>query len=279
MQLIIAILILVVGYLAIKVLMIVLKKVMTRMHLPELLVGFISRVLKILLYLVLILVFLGALGFETGSALLAMSAIVGLVLGFGLQDTMNNFFAGVWLALIRPFKKDDRITVNGFSGRIDAIGIMSMEMVTGDNVFITLPNKTVWGSPITNTSHMPTRRVEVSIGASYAGDLDKAISVAMGLMTRHPLVLKDPAPAVAITGLDDTKVKLTLRAWVKNADYGTVNGDLSKGVVEAFRRKAWACPAPGWTSSSNRKSDLFRLPFFIPYWLSLYRPLILAHAA
>ncbi len=244
LQLIIAILILVVGYLAIKVLMIVLKKVMTRMHLPELLVGFISRVLKILLYLVLILVFLGALGFETGSALLAMSAIVGLVLGFGLQDTMNNFFAGVWLALIRPFKKDDWITVNGFSGRIDAIGIMSTEMVTGDNVFITLPNKTVWGSPITNTSHMPTRRVEVSIGASYAGDLDKAISVAMDLMTRHPLVLKDPAPAVAITGLDDTKVKLTLRAWVKNADYGTVNGDLSKGVVEAFQREGLGVPRP-----------------------------------
>ncbi len=173
-----------------------------------------------------------------------MSAIVGLVLGFGLQDTMNNFFAGVWLALIRPFKKDDWITVNGFSGRIDAIGIMSTEMVTGDNVFITLPNKTVWGSPITNTSHMPTRRVEVSIGASYAGDLDKAISVAMDLMTRHPLVLKDPAPAVAITGLDDTKVKLTLRAWVKNADYGTVNGDLSKGVVEAFQREGLGVPRP-----------------------------------
>jgi small-conductance mechanosensitive channel len=244
LQLIIAILILVVGYLAIKVLMIVLKKVMTRMHLPELLVGFISRVLKILLYLVLILVFLGALGFETGSALLAMSAIVGLVLGFGLQDTMNNFFAGVWLALIRPFKKDDWITVNGFSGRIDAIGIMSTEMVTGDNVFITLPNKTVWGSPITNTSHMPTRRVEVSIGASYAGDLDKAISVAMDLMTRHPLVLKDPAPAVRITSLGDTKVNLSLRAWTNNADYWAVNWDLNKAVVETFKEEGLDIPRP-----------------------------------
>lgn len=244
LQLVIAIIILVVGYLVIKVLTAVLKKVMTRMHLPELLVGFISRVLRILLYIVLALVFLGALGFETGSALLAMSAIVGLVLGFGLQDTMNNFFAGVWLALIRPFKKDDWISVNGFSGRIDAIGIMSTEMVTADNVFITLPNKTVWGSPITNNSHMPTRRVEVSIGASYAGDVDKAVSAAMDLMTRHPLVLKDPAPVVAVTGLGDTKVNLALRAWVKNADYWTVNGDLSKGVVEEFKRKGVEIPLP-----------------------------------
>ncbi|HPP45571.1 MAG TPA: mechanosensitive ion channel, partial [Methanomassiliicoccaceae archaeon] len=156
LQLLIAIIILVVGFVVIKILMAVLNKIMIRVDLPELLVGFVSRVLRILLYIVLLLVFLGALGFETGSAMLAMSAIVGLVLGFGLQDTMNNFFAGVWLAMVRPFKKDDWITVNGFSGRIDAIGIMSTEMVTADNVFITLPNKTVWGSPIVNNSHMPT---------------------------------------------------------------------------------------------------------------------------
>ena len=164
LQLLIAIIILVVGFVVIKILMAVLNKIMIRVDLPELLVGFVSRVLRILLYIVLLLVFLGALGFETGSAMLAMSAIVGLVLGFGLQDTMNNFFAGVWLAMVRPFKKDDWITVNGFSGRIDAIGIMSTEMVTADNVFITLPNKTVWGSPIVNNSHMPTRRVAVTVG-------------------------------------------------------------------------------------------------------------------
>ncbi|HPT73448.1 MAG TPA: mechanosensitive ion channel, partial [Methanomassiliicoccaceae archaeon] len=210
LQLLIAIIILVVGFVVIKILMAVLNKIMIRVDLPELLVGFVSRVLRILLYIVLLLVFLGALGFETGSAMLAMSAIVGLVLGFGLQDTMNNFFAGVWLAMVRPFKKDDWITVNGFSGRIDAIGIMSTEMVTADNVFITLPNKTVWGSPIVNNSHMPTRRVAVTVGASYAGDLDRAISVAMDLLNRHPLILKDPAPSVIVTELTDRPRGLVL---------------------------------------------------------------------
>lgn len=243
-QLIVAIVLLIVGYLVIKILMIVLKRIMLRMHLPELLIGFLSRVIKVLLYLVLILVFLGALGFETGSALLAISAIVGLVLGFGLQDTMNNFFAGVWLALIRPFKKDDWITVNGFAGRIDSIGMMSTVMITGDNTYITLPNKSVWGSPITNTSHMPTRRVDVPINVSPEGDLDRAISLAMDLMVRHPQVLKDPAPAVVISGLGDDKVGLTLRAWVNNSDYWAVNGSLSKGVVEEFKRNGVELPVP-----------------------------------
>ena len=68
-----------------------------------------------------LLVFLGALGFEVNSALLALSAVIGLVLGFGLQDTMMNFFSGIWLALVRPIEKDEWITVNGFSGRVNRV--------------------------------------------------------------------------------------------------------------------------------------------------------------
>lgn len=243
-QLIMAIALLVVGYVVIKIVMIILDRTMKRMRLPDLLAGFLGRVIKVILYLVLILVFIGALGFETGSAMLALSAIIGLVLGFGMQDTVSNFFAGVWLALIRPFKKDDWITVNGFSGRIDSIGMMSTVMVTADNVYITLPNSNVWGSPITNNTTMPTRRVDVSVGTSYSGDINKAISVAMGIMEGHPLVLRDPAPAVRITSLGDTKVNLSLRAWANNADYWTVNWDINKAVVETFKEEGLDIPRP-----------------------------------
>lgn len=243
-QLIAALVILLIGFLVIKVLMKVLLRIMERMRLPRLLVDFLLRVLNVLLYVVLILVFLGALGFEVGSALLALSAIIGLVLGFGLQDTMMNFFSGIWLALVRPIEKDEWVTVNGFSGRINAIGIMSTEMITADNTYITLPNKTVWGSPITNTSRMPTRRVDVSVGTSYSGDVDKAINVAMNLMSRHPKVLKDPTPAVAVTSLGDSTVNLALRAWVNNADYWEVMGDLTKGVLEVFNQEGVEIPFP-----------------------------------
>ncbi|NLI73153.1 MAG: mechanosensitive ion channel family protein [Euryarchaeota archaeon] len=253
-QLILALIVLVIGYALIKILIIVLKKMMFRMHVPELLSDFLVRVLKILLYLVLLLIFLGALGFETGSALLAMSAIVGLVLGFGLQDTMNDFFAGIWLAFIRPFKKDDWITVSGYSGRIDRIGIMSTVMITADNVYITLPNRAVWGSPITNNTHMPTRRVGISVGTSYSDDIDKAISVAMDLMNRHPLILEEPAPTVLVTDLGDTKIKLSLRAWTKNSDYWKVNWDLNKSIVEEFKKNGLEIPMPKMDVSLKQES-------------------------
>ena len=243
-QLIVALAILLIGFLVIKITMRVLRGILERTRLPRLLVDFLLRVLNVLLYVVLLLAFLGALGFEVGSALLALSAIIGLVLGFGLQDTMMNFFSGVWLALVRPIEKDEWVFVNGFSGRINAIGIMSTEMITADNVYITLPNKTVWGSPITNNSRMPTRRVDVSVGISYSGDINKAINVAMDLMSRHPKVLKDPAPAVAFTSLGDSAVSIVLRAWTNNGDYWDVMGDMTKGVVEAFNKEGIEIPFP-----------------------------------
>ncbi|OPX60644.1 MAG: Small-conductance mechanosensitive channel MscMJ [Methanomassiliicoccales archaeon PtaB.Bin134] len=243
-QLIVALIILVVGFVAIKIIGKMLRRVMCKTHMPALLVDFLLRVLKVVLYVVLLLVFLGALGFEVNSALLALSAVIGLVLGFGLQDTMMNFFSGIWLALVRPIEKDEWITVNGFSGRVNAIGIMSTEMITADNVYITLPNKTVWGSPITNNSRMPTRRVDVSVGTSYSGDVNKAIGVAMELMSGHPKVHKDPAPVVIVTDLGSSSVNLSMRAWTDNADYWEVKGDLTKGVFEAFAREGIEIPFP-----------------------------------
>ena len=243
-QLIVAAAVLLIGYIAIKIVIRVLRGTLVRTNLPPILVDFLLRVLKVILYVVLILAFLGALGFEVGSALLALSAIIGLVLGFGLQDTMMNFFSGVWLAVVRPIEKDEWVTVNGFSGRINAIGIMSTEMITADKTYITLPNKTVWGSPITNTTRMPTRRVDVSVGTSYSGDINKAISVAMELMSRHTKVLKDPAPVVVVTELGDSSVNLALRAWVNNADYWDVKGDLTKGIFEAYNQEGVEIPFP-----------------------------------
>lgn len=243
-QLIVALVVLVVGYLLIKLVIRIVRGGMNRTHMPALLVDFTCRVFSVLLYIVLILVFLGTLGFEVGSAVLALSAILGLVLGFGLQDTMNNFFSGVWLALIRPFRKDDWITVNGYSGRVNSVGIMSTEVITADHTHITLPNRTVWGSPITNTSRMPTRRVDVSVGTSYNGDVNKAIMVAMDLMSRHPKVLRYPGPDVVVTELADSSVNLSMRAWVNNADYWSVKGDLTKGVFEVFNQEGVDIPYP-----------------------------------
>ena len=121
---------------------------------------------------------------------------------------------------------------------------MATELLTPDNVLITIPNKLVWGSPIANYTRMPTRRVDVGVGVAYGTNLDRAVKIAMELMKGHPLVLDSPAPSVAVTTLADSSINLQLRAWVKTKDYWTVKGDLTRGIYELYREEGIEIPFP-----------------------------------
>lgn len=244
LQVITAITVLVVGWIAVKIIIAVFKKELVKTKLPELVVEFLARFLSALLYVVVILVAVSAVGITVGSVVIGLSAVIGLILGFGMQDTMTNLLAGVWLAALRPIDKDEVVTTNGMTGKVSAIGMMATELLAYDNKLVTLPNKLVWGSPIINFTRLPTRRVDVSVGVSYGTNLEKAISVAIDLMKSHALVLDDPAPAVVVTELADSSVNLQLRMWTKTPDYWTVNFEVTKGIFEAYKREDVEIPFP-----------------------------------
>jgi len=209
-QVLTAIIILIVGLIATKVITAIFKKQLGKTKLPELVMEFLARFLSSLLYVMVILLAVSAVGVVVGSVVLGLSAVIGLILGFGLQDTMTNLLAGVWLAALRPIDKGEVVTTNGETGTVDAIGMMATEILSFDNKFITIPNKLVWGSVIVNYTRMPTRRVDVDVGVSYGTDLDRAIP----------------------------------RAWSKTADYWIVKGDLTKGIFEAFKSEGIEIPFP-----------------------------------
>lgn len=243
-DLLMAVILLVLGLALVKMIGGLLARALKKTKLPDLMVEFLTRISDILLYLVVVVFAVSALGFDTSSVVLGLSAVIGLVLGLGMQDTMTNFFAGVWLTAIRPFKVSDYVEVAGESGNIKGVGMLCTELLTFDNKFITIPNKSVWGSPITNHTRMDTRRVEIKVGTSYSGDLDKAISVAMKIMRDHPLVLEAPEPSVVVSELGDSSVKITIFAWTGTANYWKVSGDLTKGIFDAYRAEGIEIPFP-----------------------------------
>jgi small-conductance mechanosensitive channel len=242
--LVFAIVILVAGCIVAKIIAGIFKSSVKKTNLPDLVVEFLTRFLTALLYVAVLLAFVAALGVDVGSLVLGLSAVIGLVLGFGMQDSLTNLAAGVWIAALRPIDMGEYVTINGESGTVDAVGIMATELLTPDNQFITIPNKLVWGSPIINATRMPTRRVSVDVGISYDSDLNKALQVAMDLMKSHSLVLADPAPAVVTTELADSSVNLQLRAWTKTGDFWGVKNDLTNGIFEAYRKENIEIPFP-----------------------------------
>lgn len=244
LQLLAAVVVLIVGFIVAKTVVAVFKRQMRRAKLSDVLVEFIARFFSALLYVVVILIVLSTLGVAVGSLLLSLSAIVGLVLGFGMRDTFNSLAAGTWIAALRPVDIGEVVTINGMTGKVKSVGIMATELLTPDNVFITIPNGQVWGSPITNFSRMSTRRVDVPVGIAYESSADTAVHVAVELMKGHPQVLADPEPAVVISELADSSVNLILRAWAQTENYWGVKGDLTKGILEALPKAGVEIPYP-----------------------------------
>jgi small conductance mechanosensitive channel len=244
MEIIWFVVVLVVGFLVVKLLVILLRKSLAKTKLPEILRDFMIKLTAIFLYILVFLLALTALGYNMSAIVIGLSAILGLIMGFGLQDTVTNMASGFWIALIRPFDKNDVISTQGLTGKIVGIGIMTTKLLTPDNVVITIPNKMVWGSPVINYTRMNIRRVDVNVGVAYGTDLDKAVKIAMDVMKNHQLVLEKPEPSVAITELADSSINLQLRAWTNTDNYWAVKGDLTKRIYEEYSKKGIEIPFP-----------------------------------
>ncbi len=243
-QLIVFIVVLLAGVIIVKIIVGILEKSLEKAKTPPLVAGLLTSIFKTIGYIVVVLSALPIVGVDTSTVGLGLSAIIGLILGFGLQDTWANLGAGVWLAVIRPFDKGDYVEVAGHSGIIQGIGVMSTTLKTFDNVVITIPNKNIWGSPIVNYTREPIRRITIDVGVAYGTDLDKALNTALEVLKKHPRVLDNPAPAVVVTELADSSINLQLRAWVRKEDYGAVKADLVKMIYEEFNRAGVEIPFP-----------------------------------
>ncbi len=243
-QIIWAIVIFAVGVVITKTIVYLFRKGIKKTKLPAILADFLSKLLAVFLYVIFLLMAVAALGFDVNSIILGISAIIGLILGFGLQDTFTNLAAGFWIALTRPFNEGDYVTTNGMDGTVKGIGVMVTELLTPDNKYIAIPNKLVWGSPIINYTRMKTRRVNVDIGVAYGTDIDQAVKIAMNLMKNEELILNEPEPAVVISELADSSINLQLRAWTKTENYWNLKGILMKKIYEEYGKVGIEIPYP-----------------------------------
>jgi len=236
--------ILVAGLIVVKVACRFVKRSLLMMKIDEILAEFITRIIRLMLYIFVLGFALGALGINLGFALLSIAVVLGFVLGFALGDTLSNIAAGFMISVTKPFKKGDFVTVSGESGSVCAVGISTTEIDTVDNKRVVIPNKLVWSANITNYTMHGTRMVDMAVAVAYSEDLDRVIKTTMDIVTSNPKVLKDPAPQVAVNELADAGVKLVVRPWCKTADYWDVYFGLKKGLKDGFAAAGIKGPLP-----------------------------------
>lgn len=158
------------------------------------------------------------------SSLLAGLGIVGLTVGFALQDIAKNFTAGLLLMLQQPFQIGDTIEVKGYGGTIQDISLRATEMLTFDGLHVIIPNADVFINPITNYSRINRRRVSLTGSVAYGTDLEAATQSILEAIRRLPgVVLDRPSPSVVFNQLAESVIRYTVYYWIdlNETDFST----------------------------------------------------------
>ncbi|MCP4581202.1 MAG: mechanosensitive ion channel [candidate division Zixibacteria bacterium] len=242
-QIIGAIAILILGRFGVAIFTGIVKRLMRKSKADETLTKFVGSLTKVALMTFVIIAALGTLGVQTAS-FVAIIGAAGLAVGFALQGSLSNFASGVMLIIFRPFKSGDFVEAGGTSGTIEAVQIFNTILKTPDNKKVIIPNSKVTGDNITNYSVNDTRRVDMVFGIGYDDDIKLAKETIEKIIADHQLVLKDPAPTIAVSELADSSVNFVARPWVNTGDYWTVYFDITEKVKMTFDEKGISIPFP-----------------------------------
>jgi len=236
--------ILIVGAIIIKIITSLVERFFNRMDFDRAAETFIEGLVRFVLWIILIIVVLSNFGINV-SALLAGLGIMGIVIGFALQDTLGNFAAGIFILFYKPFKVGDWINIGGTVGGVQRIGIAACTLNSPDNIKITIPNGKIWKDTIKNYTGNKVRKIfDLVIGISYGDDIGKAMDVINSILKKDPRILKDPLPQVIVKDLGDSSVNIGVRPAVKKEDYWAVKFDLTRKIKEEFDKKGISIPFP-----------------------------------
>ena len=199
----------------------------------EMLQSFIRSISYFLLLLIVVIASLSQLGINT-SSLVALIGAAGLAIGLSLQNSLQNFAAGVMLLIFKPFQKGDQIETGGTVGTVQQMGILVLELRTSDNKTVLIPNSSVFSGKITNYSANDTRRLNFVFDIAYDADLRKAKEIILQILTNEGKVLSTPAPDVSVSELAANSVKLGAQAWVNTSDASSAYSSVLEQVKLAF---------------------------------------------
>lgn len=187
---------------------------------------FLNNVVSISLTIILIIIIVDILGFNT-TGLIAIFASAGLAVGMALSGTLQNFAGGVMILLLRPYKTGDFIEAQGHEGTVQSIQLFNTIITTSDNKTVIMPNGPLSTNTIKNTTRQPTRRVQWHLPVDYGDDIDVVKASIEKLLDTEPRILKDKARLVALYSFEDSYIIVRIRAWTESGDYWGVYYDMN----------------------------------------------------
>jgi small-conductance mechanosensitive channel len=220
-------------------------EVLPKMSLPRGVGNSISSLSYYGLVIAGLFVALAAAGFEVSQLAFVVGAL-GVGIGFGLQNVVNNFVSGLILMFERPIQPGDVVEVGGTSGKVREIGMRATTLSTFEGADVVVPNGVLLNEKLINwTLSDMDRRIDVNVGVAYGTDPRKVLELLMDVTTSTEGIATKPAPTVLFVGFGASSLDFSIRAWTNNfGDWVKIRSELTVRVNEALVAAGVEIPFP-----------------------------------
>ncbi len=239
-----AILILIGGTIVSKIIVHIMRKLLTKRKIEATIVKFFCRLMHAILLIFVVLATLSKLGVQTAS-LVAILGAMSLAVGLSLKSSLSNLASGLLLILFRPFKTGEYIKISNVEGTVDEINLLYTEMVTPNNQLLVIPNSKFMSDIIFNFSAKEFRRCDLTIGIGYNDSVDKAKAVLTAILQADERVIHEPnEPLIAVNALGDSSVDIIVQYWTRRSDFISVKRQVIETIKQRFDEEGINIPYP-----------------------------------
>lgn len=206
----------------------------------------VGALVRYLMLLIGLLIIVQTAGIDL-TALNVLAGAVGIGVGFGLQNVISNFFAGLIIMFERPIKVGDRIEVDKVEGDVLEIGARSTVVLTNDNIAIIVPNSKFITENVVNWKYNDGKvRFRIPVGVAYGTDVQLVERVLLEVAAAAKDVMEHPEPVVRLMKFGDSALEFELRVWSETQVHrkGALVSAINLAICEKFREHNIEIPFP-----------------------------------
>ena len=220
------------GIVVIRVFLKLADKAMARSKMERAAVSLIRSLTRVVLYVLLGLSLAPRFGIDV-TGLVAFASVASLAISLSLQGALGNIVSGFSLLTNHPFRAGDFVEIAGQSGVVQAIDITYTKLSTADNKIISIPNSAVVAAQIVNYTTSGTRRVDITVTASYDAPLDTVKRALLeAANTEHTLFT--PEPFAGVKSYGDSAIEYVLQVWTDAEHYWPVFYEVNERIKAEF---------------------------------------------
>lgn len=233
MSLLYALLTLVVCLIAVKIVLTILRKILSRSKLDSRVAGYIVSAVKIALLIITVLIVADRLGIPITS-LVALLSVLSLAVTLAVQTVLSNVAGGLVILATHPFAIGDYIAASGSEGTVQEIHLTHTALDSPSGQRIVIPNGSLSGEKIVNYTKLGRRRVEITVSASYDAPVQTVREAMLEAARRTEKVLDDPAPAVMVSSYGESSIQYLIHCWCNASDYWGAYFPLTEEIKRCF---------------------------------------------